>query len=221
MRHDGYRVEIHELGTAASAARSAGDRLGHVGPGAAVVRRASVARRASAVLTAAGLLLVAACSTDPGGSTTPEDQLRARPGFEQVGSEYLAMLAEMRTALSAIVPVLQWRTAAPAERGRAVCRPPFTDVQGTDAAGYTSGNATGSIPDADWPAAVRTVTEIAGRHGFTTVNALTDRPGNHAVAVLGTWGQSVELGTAEATTLAVFGPCLLHAAAHPSTSSSG
>ena len=146
---------------------------------------------------------------------TPEEQLRARPTFEQAEREYLAMLQEMRTALSAVVPALRWRRDTPRQSDRAACRPPFTDVRGADAGTYDSGDAFGAIPDADWLRARQAVTDIAARHGFTTLNELTAKPGNHVIDVIGSWGQTVQLGTAENTTLVVLGPCLLHEDGHP------
>ncbi len=151
---------------------------------------------------------------------TPEEQLRARPSFEQLEREYLAMLDEMRAALSGVVPALRWRTPRSSVRGGSLCREPFTTVDGAAIGDYDSGSALGNVPDADWPRAVQVVAGIAARHGLTQLTPLTDRPGDHVVNISGPWGQSLEFGTAVDTTLAVFGPCLLHASARPGASGS-
>jgi hypothetical protein len=140
----------------------------------------------------------------------PEEQLRARPSFEQATADYLAMLDQMRTAISGIVPTLHWKTARSFQDGSAFCGEPFTDVPGTSTAAYDAGVGEGGIPDADWPRVEQAVIEIAKKHGFTTVTPLVSKTGDHVLDIHGPWGARLELGSEVNTVLGIFGACFLH-----------
>lgn len=140
---------------------------------------------------------------------SPEEELRARPSFEQAGREYVTMLDEMRADLSRVAPGLVWKTPGSAQKGSSLCGKPFSDIDGVQSAAYDSGDATGPIPDAAWPAAVDALKAVGQRYGFVTVTPIVDVPGRHEVAVHDGRGASVELGTQKNTTLVVLGACFL------------
>lgn len=150
---------------------------------------------------------------------TPEEQLRVRPSFETAAADYITMLDEMRTELSRLVPTLEWDTAGSAQEGSALCREPFTDIEPALVGGFTSGSATGSIPDQTWPAALKTLTEIAARYGFTDVVVIVDKPGHHVVSFYDEYVAEVQLGTKLDTTLDVYGACFI--AEHEETLNDG
>lgn len=157
----------------------------------------------------------------PGGRMTPEEQLTARPTFEQVTKDYTAMLDEMRRALKVVTPSLAWRTPAAARDGGSFCSPPYTDIAGAESAVFESGDADSGIPDADWPAAVRALDEIARRYGFRDPAALVPPassdggPAKKRTNWTGPYDESLEFGSYLGTILAVYGTCYLDAAHHP------
>ena len=157
----------------------------------------------------------------PGGRMNPEERLAARPTFEQVTTEYTAMLDEMRRALTAVTPSLAWRTPAAARDGGSFCSPPYTKIAGAESAVFDSGDADRGIPDADWPAAVRAVDEIARRYGFRDPAAITPPAGTDGGPAkkrtnwTGPYDESLEFGSYLGTILSVYGSCYLDAAHHP------
>ena len=140
---------------------------------------------------------------------TPEEQLRTRPSFAAAQDGYLSMLADMRRTLSDELPALVWRTEAPQREDTALCKEPFTKVAGATSAIYSSGHATGAVPDADWPKALSAVEEIAKNNGFTRVVTVVDRPGKHVVSIYDDYAAEVMFSTEVNTVLGVFGACFL------------
>ena len=177
---------------------------------------ARICRRVAAALGLAAALTLAACThTGEGTSMTPQEQLRDRPSFEVAEQQYLAMLGDMRTALSAQVSTLTWLTDAPSRDGLAGCKKPFDTVTGAQSAIFTSGSARGAIPDAQWPAALSAVTEIASSHGFARVVTVVDEPGNHVVSIYDDAAAEVSFGTQANTVLDVYGACFLTQGSDP------
>ena len=144
------------------------------------------------------------------------NDLKTRPTYEKSATSYLAMLNEMRDALSDLSPNLTWTVTAAREVDYGPCSPPYSDIRAAESGNFDSGFAKGGIADSVWPQAKQAVVNIAARHGFTTVTTLKDKPGDHMLVIHDQWGGSVELGSLQGTTLAVFGPCLLRAAPRPS-----
>jgi hypothetical protein len=147
----------------------------------------------------------------------PLQQLRARPTFEQAEHDYLALLDQIRAAVSAAVPSLIWQSPKAIRFGQAMCAAPYTDIPGTNNADYDGGYTKGNIPDDVWPTLSRTVIDLAAQHGFTHVIPLVDKPGRHTLVIWDDHDAHLELGTLAAATLTLFGGCFLTAAAHPST----
>lgn len=141
---------------------------------------------------------------------SPEEELRARPSFEQASREYLAMLDEMRQALSTIVPTLEWKTpGATQDKATAGCHKPFGDVKGSTTGYYDTGGGRGGVPDEYWPQALQTVTEIAKRHGFTEVITVVDKPGHHVVDLYDNREATLQFLTEVNTIIGINGACFL------------
>ena len=147
---------------------------------------------------------------------TPEQQLQARPSFEQATVGYLQMLTEMRAALQAIAPNLRWVHPAPNIVGSAGCEEPFSQIAGTETITYGS-NATGRIPEAQWPRALQQLMAIAATYHFTAAQTLTvpasPTPGAtapHIVYLHDPWGGNFTVQTEVNTVLGVDSPCLRH-----------
>ena len=148
-----------------------------------------------------------------------EEQLRARPTFEQASQDYVALLTEITAAITAVSPTVKW-PGTPPQPGPSACAAPFTKVTGASQAEFdflsANGGSTGvaAIPDADWPRVRTTFTDIAKKHGFTTVKLDIDKPGRHELTLGDQYGASVQLGTIEGTSLGLSGACFLDAAHH-------
>jgi hypothetical protein len=162
-------------------------------------------------------LMVSGCSVVGSGSS-PEEELRSRPSYEQAGREYLVMLEAMRAEISAAVPSLRWKTEKSYEdETRAGCAEPYAGLNGTTGF-FDTGDATGAVPDADWPAVVEIVTRIGAEHGFTQIVTLVDQPGHHVVNLYDGYESRIRMGTKVGTTLAVFGACFLEESVRASSS---
>jgi Lipoprotein confined to pathogenic Mycobacterium len=174
---------------------------------------------AVAALTIA--LTAAGCTSNgPGGITgaSPVDllnELKTRPSYEESATSYITMLDEVRSAVSEFAPNVKWRTAKSIEFNYGFCEPPYADVPDAQSGEFTSGGAEGGIPDAVWPQVKQAVVAIAGRHGFTDVLTLKDKPGDHMLVIHDKWNASLELGSLEGTSLSLYGPCLLRSQPAP------
>lgn len=153
---------------------------------------------------------------------TPEEQLRARPTFEQAGQNYITTLQEMQRTISTLVPGLTWAGPPPGlKSGGSFCEAPYTDVPGARSGDYLAGAGDKPFPDESWPQISTALTDIARRHGFTKVTMKVDQPGRHEVEIADQYGASVTFGSIGSTSVAVFGACFLDAAHHAQPSSSG
>jgi Lipoprotein confined to pathogenic Mycobacterium len=171
------------------------------------------------------ILALAGCGTT-GGGMTPEQQLRTRPGFEQATTGYVQMLTQMRTALQAITPTLQWDHPTPVIDDGALCGDPFTGIKGAETIFYSS-DATGRVPEAHWPQALQALTTIAARHHFTSPQALSfsptptsEAPQHHVIFLNDPWGGNISIMVEVNTVIQVYSPCLLHDSANGSTTTS-
>lgn len=138
------------------------------------------------------------------------EQLTDRPSFEVAERGYLATLDEVRTAVDAAAPGLQWRDGVASRTDRGVCGAPFDRVDGAKTGIYTSGDAVGAIADERWPQVVAAVTDLLGARGFGEVTVLQDEPGAHEISVGDpATGARVVLGTNANTILTLYGGCFL------------
>lgn len=148
----------------------------------------------------------AASSASPGGSGGVLEQRRRSA---QARADYLALLTEVRAALSAVTPGLRWRTTEPVIDSETGCKTPFDRVPGATIALADSGGAYGGIPDADWARAWSAVKEVAAKHGFGDEHALLDRPGDHQMSVYDAEGAELSVGTGVNTVATIYGACHL------------
>ncbi|CAN7180179.1 LppA family lipoprotein [Knoellia sp. LjRoot47] len=179
-------------------------------------RRARIATKAAAVVAA--LALLPGCTRDGGGTgTTPQtgdtvdarQQLDSRRSEAEAQRDNLALLAEVREALTRVNPALEWRTPEPTVESGSLCKEPFDAVDGAGTLNLTSGGALGAIPDADWPRAWAAVKEVAAKRGYGDEHTLKDEPGGHQMSVYDEDGSELSVGTGVNTTATVFGACYL------------
>ncbi|GGB74685.1 hypothetical protein N798_10255 [Knoellia flava TL1] len=185
-------------------------------------RRARVATTAAAVV--AVLALLPGCTGDAGGTggtggtgttrTTGDtvdarQQLDSRRSEAEAKRDNLALLAEVREALTKVNPALRWRTPEPAVESGSLCKKPFDAVDGAGTLNLTAGGAFGSIPDADWPRAWAAVKEVAAKRGYGDEHVLKDEPGGHQASVYDEDGSELSVGTGVNTTATIFGACYL------------
>lgn len=180
-------------------------------------RRARGATLALAVV-AVVLALLPGCtrgSGEAGATRTTGDTMDARQQLDSRRSEAeakadnLALLAEVREALSRVNPALRWRTPEPAVDSGSLCKKPFDAVDGAGTLNLTSGGAFGTIPDADWPRAWAAVKEVAAKRGYGDEHVLKDEPGGHQASVYDEDGSELSVGTDVNTVATIYGACYL------------
>lgn len=121
----------------------------------------------------------------------------------------LALLAEVRVALSQVNPQLRWRTPKPAVYSGSLCKKPFDEVDGSGTLNLTSGGAVGAISDADWPRAWAAVRTVVAKRGYGNEHTLRDEPGGHQMSVYDPDGSELSVGTGVNTVATIFGACYL------------
>jgi len=171
-----------------------------------------------AVAVVAVLALLPGCTRDGGDAgTSPNtgDTVDARQLLDSRRSEAeakrdnLALLTEVREALSQVNPALRWRTPEPAVDSGSLCKEPFDAVDGAGTLNLTAGGAFGAIPDADWPRAWAAVKEVAAKRGYGDEHTLKDEPGAHQMSVYDKDGSELSVGTGVNTVATIYGGCYL------------
>lgn len=144
--------------------------------------------RAPRALAAAVLLTLAvACSGPPSsapegeGTTVDTDalaQLQARPRSEDIVATYTRMEADIRAAVTAAAPQVQW--VLEREQGRSGCQLPFSNLGGRTVA-LESYGAPEPITDEQWPTVRDAAQRIAAAQGFTATVTKVDKPDDHQI----------------------------------------
>lgn len=168
------------------------------------IRAAGAATRA--VSLAVIMTLLTACT---GETVDPQQQLDARRSGAEAERDNLALLTEVRVALSEVAPGLTWRTDAPVVESGSLCKKPFDGVDGATTQVLQSGGAFGAVPDADWPRAWEAVKKVASARGFGDENVLKDAAGEHQVSLYDKDGTELSVGTGVNTVATVYGACHL------------
>ncbi|MGL4177388.1 MAG: LppA family lipoprotein [Dermatophilaceae bacterium] len=193
----------------------------------AIAPQVRPARRLPVIAAAAVVVLLltvvtAGCTppqTPPGEQMDPRAQLMARPSFEQAEQQYLDLLGRLRALIDTRAPHLQWLEPQPSRSDvGGGCRKPF-NMDGVAYGIYDAGGtgATGGIDDATWTPLLAEITTTLRQEGFTLVNVLQDKPGEHRVDFINPDTEaSVRLGTEVNTTLSLSGGCFLHESARQS-----
>lgn len=159
-----------------------------------------------AVLTALLMALLTGCK---GQTVDPRQQLESRRSSAEAERDNLALLTEVRAALSEVAPALQWRTPAPEVTSGSLCKKPFDGVEGATSQVLESGGALGSIPDADWPRAWEAVKQVAAERGYGEEHTLKDEPGEHQMSLYDKDGAELSVGTGVNTVASIYGACHL------------
>ena len=135
--------------------------------------------------------------------------LDSRRSEAEAKRDNLALLTEVREALSQVNPDLRWSTPEPAVDSGSLCKEPFDAVDGAGTLNLTAGGAFGAIPDADWPRAWAAVKEVAAKRGYGDEHTLKDEPGAHQMSVYDKDGSELSVGTGVNTVATIYGGCYL------------
>jgi len=174
-------------------------------------RQVRVAAMAAATV-AVTLGLLGGCTghtPESGDNVDARQQLESRRSEAEAKRDNLALLAEVREALSRVNPSLAWRTTEPAVDSGSLCKEPFDAVDGAGTLNLTSGGALGAIPDTDWPRAWEAVKEVAAKRGYGDEQTLKDEPGGHQMSVYDKDGSELSVGTGVNTVATIYGACYL------------
>ena len=170
-----------------------------------------------AIVTVA-LAVFSGCTREAGNTPTTGEtvdtvdarqQLDSRRREPEAQRDNLALLAEVREALSSVSPALRWRTPEPAVGSGSLCKAPFDRVDGAGTLILTSGGALGAVSDADWPRAWAAVKEVAAKRGYGDEHTLKDEPGAHQMSVYDEDGSELSVGTDVNTVATIYGACYL------------
>lgn len=165
-------------------------------------------------LIAALLLLGSAGCSHQGGTVDDKTAARAtllkRPTLEAETARITAVRDAVRNALDARLGLDRWSDLGSADE--AGCAE-FDDLKARTRF-LSSLLLTGGVPDAQWPAAVKIVAEVAAPAGFGAPETVVDRPGQHDVVLRGERGSRLTFGTMANATLALEVGCHLPASVH-------
>ncbi len=139
----------------------------------------------------------------------PRQQLEGRRAASVAQADNLALLAEVRTALSEVAPGLAWRTPEPVVEAGSGCKDPFGGIKGAGTLSLDSGGATGGIPEADWDRAWEAVKAVAAKRGYGDEHTLLDKPGEHQMSLYDKDGSELSVGTGTNTVASIYGACYL------------
>ncbi|PRY51624.1 putative LppA-like lipoprotein [Knoellia remsis] len=137
-------------------------------------------------------------------------ELEKRRSYAEARADNLALLAEVRSAMSGAAPNLKWVKPEPEVDGESSCvEPQFANVAGASHATFDSGGAEGGISDADWPKAWAAVQQVAGQRGFGDPKVVIDKPGQHVVSLYDKDGAELSINSEVNTAVSIYGACHL------------
>lgn len=137
-------------------------------------------------------------------------ELEKRRPFAQAEADSLSLLTEVRTALSGVVPQLEWLTAEPVLDTESGCgEPQFEEISDASSATFNGGGAKGGIGDADWPTAWAAIQKVAGEQGFAKPHVVIDEPGHHVASLYDADGAELSINTKVNTDVSIYGACHL------------
>ncbi|GAA4857266.1 LppA family lipoprotein [Saccharopolyspora cebuensis] len=141
------------------------------------------------------------------GSTVedPRAALRQRPTMSEITGRYERMQQEVRDRLAAELGLGDWGSEGAPVRSACVRHPEVADAEQRNLVRWSRPG----IPDEQWPEAVRIAGTVAAEHGFSELEVITDRAGDHKVAIRDGFGGRLHFGTAARTVLAVRTGCHL------------
>ncbi|EAQ00277.1 hypothetical protein JNB_08899 [Janibacter sp. HTCC2649] len=151
-------------------------------------------------------MILTACQ---GADVDTQQQLESRRTSAQAQRDNLALLSEVRSALSEVAPALAWRSPAPTVESGSGCKEPFSQVDGATSEVLTSGGALGGIPEADWDRAWEAVKAVAAKRGYGDEHTLLDKPGEHQMSLYDEDGSELSVGTGANTVASIYGACYL------------
>lgn len=176
-----------------------------------------IPKAALTALVCAATLLVSGCDSEK----AKDDQVNAyfselmqRPDLEQMEADYLAMLERIQNKLVSDMGIKPFPPDDEEPISGSACPGDFSIVDDAEVRRYQFGASPGNISDADWPRALKLVTDVAGKQGFETVTPVIDKPGDHEVSITDRYGAELIFGTAKNTILSLSTGCHLTREAH-------
>lgn len=142
----------------------------------------------------------------------PMTELAARPTLEQTITTYEQMQQRVFEKLSAELGPFTW-TRLREGHGSTGCGEDFPPNSPGRAESLASWGFDGNISDEQWPRAVQIIADVTAGYGFGKPKGLVDRPGQHDISGVDTYGGNYQFGTQINTTWRVATGCHLPAAA--------
>jgi hypothetical protein len=174
-------------------------------------------RKATAALLSAVALLMSGCTPDESKDSKVNalfSELMQRPDIETMQTDYLAMLEQLRNKLIKDVGIAPFIPDPDGPVTGSGCPGDFSAVPDAMVLRFRSGRSPGNISDAEWPRALKLVTDFLAERGFGAPKAVVDKPGDHEVAIYDQFGAELIFGTAANTILSLSTGCHLSRAAH-------
>ncbi|MEQ4204494.1 LppA family lipoprotein [Actinopolymorpha sp. B17G11] len=141
-------------------------------------------------------------------------ELRKRPDIEDVEVGYLDLLTALRTSLVDEVGVRAWMNRVQLANVSGGVGEYAALGEDAEVRRYHAGVSPGAIRDTDWPGARSLVAGVVRRGGFGAATVVVERPGDHEVSFMDTYGAELLFGTAVNTTLGLSTGCHLTRRAH-------
>lgn len=177
-----------------------------------------VGRHSIIALLCAGAMLLTGCESEQ----AKDDQVNAffaelmqRPDIEQMETEYLAMLEKIQKKLVSEIGIKPFPPDDEEPISASACPGELSTLSADgEVRRYQFGASPGNISDATWPRALKLVTDLAGKHGFTSARPVIDKPGDHEFSIKDRYGAELIFGTAKNTILSLSTGCHLTREAH-------
>lgn len=141
----------------------------------------------------------------------PMAELAARPTLEQTISSYERMQRQVFDRLSAELGPFSWKRYD--EGIGAGCGEDFPPNSPGRTQSLPIWGFEAAITDARWPRAVQIIGEVTAGYGFAAPKTLVDRPGQHDISGVDTFGGNYQFGTQINSSWQVATGCHLPAAA--------
>ncbi|MDI9894251.1 MULTISPECIES: LppA family lipoprotein [Nocardiaceae] len=135
------------------------------------------------------------------------EELKQRPGRQSVVEpRFERMQEDIKTAISTLVPGLEWSTTR--TRGESPCAAPYSSTPGIEVSLLPFSSDT-PVPADRWPAVLEAVNSIAVANGFEGVDLTRDDGLRRSVSLRDPDGGQILLGAGGRTALMITTGCYL------------
>lgn len=166
---------------------------------------------------AAIALLLSGCDTESskdGKVNELFNELMKLPDIRTVESQYQGLLTQLQERLHAEMGLKPWDPAREPVSASACVGELSSLSSDGEIRRLSPGSSPGNISDADWPRAVKLVSDVAKQQGFGEPEVVVERPGDHEVSFRDNYGARLIFGTAKNTILGISTGCHLTREAH-------